>query len=41
MMNKSLMGLERCEGEYLMIEFLLILDLYCFVFETCDVSLLS
>ncbi len=40
MMNKSLMGLERCEGEYLMIEFLLILDLYCFVFETCDVSTL-
>ncbi len=40
-MNTSLMGLEQCEVEYLMTEFLLILDLYCFVFEMCDVSLLS
>ncbi len=39
-MNTSLMGLEQCEVEYLT-EFLLILDLYCFVFEMCDVSLLS
>ncbi len=38
-MNTSLMGLEQCEVEYLMTEFLLILD--CFVFEMCDVSLLS
>ncbi len=40
-MNTSLMSLEQCEVEYLMTEFLLIFDLYCFVFEMCDVSLLS